>query len=267
MMIIVVLLLVACCCSFFLVAGGGAGWWFFIKDEDEDEEKTPTAISTQIISSSSSPIPESFDGLYTGYEEVTTITNRGDTECRAYATQYNTANPTTPYVAYSVRNAAHGTGNAAGNYGSGTCLFYKATGLEKAYKTDTSKAVQKLTTKCMDPKNYPNNFCLSTPPPAVAKDPYIGYYSPYDDGAASIVGETACRAHITTQNATAGIGEDDKYVGFGIRDDNHPASARGTCIFYKKKHLVDASRLDASKPDAKVTSKCTNGKSPDNWCS
>jgi len=266
MMMFVVLLVVACGSSFFLLAGGGTGLWLWLnKSKDEETDNTsPSPSPTLSTSLSPSPPPESFDGLYGAFEEGTTLPNRGDAECRLYAAEYNKTNPTTPYVGYGVRNSAHGT---TGPYAGGTCIFYKASQLENTSKQDTSKNVLKVTTKCMDPKNYPNNFCLSTPPPEVAKDPYIGHYSAWDEGGAGFIGEAACRANITANNARTDIGDDDKYVGFGIRDDNHPASARQTCLFYKKKHLVNATRLDVSKTPLKVTSKCTNGKSPDNWCS
>ena len=250
------------CFCLFLSSVATGGLFYYTGTKSSSSSFKPETISSSSSSSLSKP-PESFDGFYSNFEEVLSIPNRGNTECRAYADEYNKTNPTTPYVAYGVRNSAHGTGTT----GSGTCIFYKASGLETAGKADTSKRVSKVYTTGMDPKNYPNNFCLSTPPPEVSKDAYIGYYSAHDNVPTPQVGEIKCREYITTHNATPGISEDDKYVGFGVRDDNHPAALKQTCIFYKKKHLVDAELIDLSKAISKVTSKCTNGKSPANWCS
>jgi len=58
----------------------------------------------------------------------------------------------------------------------------------------------------------------------------------------------------------------DKYVGYGLRDNNQ-GTYSNSCVFYRTSQIANAARVDTSKDDKKVTTKCTNGKSPNNWCS
>jgi hypothetical protein len=226
--------------------------------------KKKVSKSSPETSSSDAPSgpPVSFDGHYGNFDDGFSLTQRGDEQCKDYAIDYNTKNPTTPYVGYGLRDDKH-----TGGYEK-SCIFYKADQLKKASKSDNSKSLIKVISKCLDSTKYPNNFCLDTPPPKDEEPsitPYDGYYSVFDDGApGGFTGEDKCKQNIETMNARSDF--PDKYVGYGLRDNNQGAYSN-SCVFYRKSQIANASRVDTSKDDKKVTTKCTNGISPNNWCS
>lgn len=257
----IVMLIAALICS---IASGGL-WWFYGRDKDEKitpveiPSSVPTPSSSNTDSSSFRPADESFTGYYSEYDDGKTLLQRGHAECRDFAIEYNKTNIADPYVGYGVRSSNH-TGGL-----ENTCLFYKKSKLPTASKLDTSKGTLKVDTKCLDSKNYPDNFCLSTPYPA-QKDEFIGTYSNFDEGAPNFVGEYACINNINTQNARLDF--PDKYVGYGVRDTKHTTNPN-TCVFYRKSQMETALKTDRSKNIAstpRITNKCTNSKSPDNWC-
>ena len=229
-----------------------------ISSSSSASQSNPTSSSISPTSSSISPPPSSTNIFYTPMVDGVSLAPRGDTQCKEYAIDYNTKNPTDKYVGYGVRDDNH----------NNTCIFYKQSSITNSNKHDTSKAYYKIVSKCLDSTKYPDNFCLSTPPPAIEESvqPFMGYYTVYDDGWRSspkILGEESCKTHIQTMNADPAF--TDKYVGYSIRP-MMGTSAPNSCMFYKPKQLAQSGKYDNSKDEFKIKTVCTNGKSANNWC-
>ena len=73
-----------------------------ISSSSSASQSNPTS-STKPTSSSISPPPSSTNIFYTPMVEGVSLAPRGDTQCKEYAIDYNTKNPTDKYVGYGVR--------------------------------------------------------------------------------------------------------------------------------------------------------------------
>jgi len=158
----------------------GGFWWVYVRDDNKEDETTPSATAPSATAPSStapsSPAPyvvppfkpsargivptKSFLGYYSGLLE----SNWGDgnvDSCRAYADNYNSTNPTDPYVAY----AARGAGNTSL---PGTCIYWRQN-FQNTYPGAVVRTAidpsskERVVMKCMDPDAYPDNQCLSVP--------------------------------------------------------------------------------------------------------
>jgi len=105
-----------------------------------------------------SDVPETFNGYYGVGVDASGFTDaRGHAGCKQALINQNNVSKK-GYIAYSLKDNNHGAL-------SNTCVFYDSTlSGPNVLMTSTEGKIQKVTTVCIDPKQYPNNFCKTTKP-------------------------------------------------------------------------------------------------------
>jgi len=220
----------------------------------------PTSSSGTTSYSFVKPEPKDYKGFYRPY--IDGKTERGSAECINTISSYNSINKFDPYVAYTVRGTGHGTGDI------NSCMYYKKSNMDNVEKIEISSSGPELTTRCIDPSKYPDNYCTNSPPPIVTEiEPFDGWYDNYIEGRYfKERGESACKSYLTEYNYK---NESNPYVAYSVRPGEPYITNdfADTCTYYKRYNIESAKKINTSNYNNKLITKCADPtKDPSNRC-
>jgi len=257
--------MIACCCSILASV-------YYYNNSNTEEEDVSTIASAPVVTSvpsSTNPstypkLPE-YKGHYTRYVEGGD--ERGDAACIDTAKAYNLKNENDPYIGYSIRGPGHD------NNIKSSCIYYKQSFMDDNIKTEPPLFGKMIVTKCLNPAQYPDNWCntnpLSGPVTGTGtgsgnRRKFDGYYDSYIDGETER-GEDACINVLNTYNTA---NPQNPYVAYSVRGANHSTSLTNSCMYYKRPQLNESYKRDTSKTyGGKFTTACVDPtKDPSNRC-